>query len=212
MAPQKRMPFFCDTFVVGKLAITMQEVEIFYAKNAAEWREWLEKNHQSKQSVWLVSYKKTSGKPCINWSESVDVALCFGWIDSKKIKVDEDTAHQFFSKRKARSTWSKINKEKVERLIADGLMTSAGYDSITVAKQNGSWDLLNVVDELIIPPDLSAAFEKHQGALDYFMSLSKSVKKMMLQWLVLAKRSETRQKRIDEIAELAGQQKKPKPF
>src|SRR5690606_36234564 len=135
--------------------------------------------------------------------EAVDVALCFGWIDSKKIKIDEETSHQFFSRRKPRSTWSKINKEKVQRLIENGLMTPAGYQSIDVAKQNGSWTLLDEVEELITPKDLEKAFSKQKGSKEHFLSLSKTARKMMLQSLVLAKRPETRQKRIAEITGLA---------
>lgn len=92
--------------------IIMQEIEVFYPESNTVWREWLEKNHHSNQAVWLVFYSKSSKKKSITWNEGVDVALCFGWIDSKKIKIDEETSHQFFSKRKQQSTWSKINKEK----------------------------------------------------------------------------------------------------
>ncbi|MFA6149965.1 MAG: hypothetical protein WC716_01510 [Chitinophagaceae bacterium] len=109
--------------------------EIFYPKTKAAWRKWLEKNHETEQSVWLVFYNKASSKPTISWSESVEEALCFGWIDSKKISVDAETAHQFFSKRKAKSTWSKINKDKVEKLIEEGKMTKAGFDSIDLANK-----------------------------------------------------------------------------
>lgn len=188
----------------------MNETEVFYAKSVAAWREWLTKNHASKSSVWFVLYNKSSEKTSITWREAVDVALCFGWIDSKKIKVDSETSHQFFSKRKPKGTWSKINKDIIERLIEQGLMEAAGYESIERAKQNGSWTILDEVEELVIPNDLENAFKQHAGSKDYFLSLSKSVKKMMLQWIVLAKRPETRQKRIDEIAELAGKKMKPK--
>jgi uncharacterized protein YdeI (YjbR/CyaY-like superfamily) len=189
-----------------------QETTIFYPSTTKAWRRWLEKNHLSKQAVWVVFYRKNSGRKTITWSESVDEALCFGWIDSKKIKIDDETSHQFFSKRKAKSTWSKINKEKVERLIKSGAMTKAGYDAIDTAKQNGSWSVLDEVEELVIPKDLAAAFKKHSGSSIFFSGLSKSVKKGLLQWLVLAKRSETREKRITEIATLAAIQQKPKPF
>ncbi|GAB3499386.1 YdeI/OmpD-associated family protein [Spirosoma knui] len=186
------------------------EVEVFYPTSPADWRNWLEKNHLSSQSVWLVFYNRRSGKKSITWSEAVDVALCFGWIDSKKIKIDEETAHQFFSKRKPNSTWSKINKEKVLKLIASGQMTQVGLDVIETAKQNGSWTILDDVEELVIPDDLEEAFKKHEGFKTYFLSLSKTVRKMMLQSLVLARRPETRQKRVDEIAELTGQYLKPR--
>lgn len=190
----------------------MQEIEIFYPASLTAWRKWLEKNHLSKQSVWLVFYNKTSAKPSISWRDAVDVALCFGWIDSKKIAIDKERSHQFFSKRKAKSTWSKINKDKIEKLIDAGLMTKAGFDSIAIAKQNGSWTILDEVEELKIPTDLEKAFKAKRGSKDYFLSLSKSARKALLQWLVLAKRPETRQKRITEIAALAAQQLRPKQF
>jgi uncharacterized protein YdeI (YjbR/CyaY-like superfamily) len=188
------------------------EIAIFYPASLTAWREWLEKNHQSQQSVWLVFYKKKSKKPSVTWSEAVDAALCFGWIDSKKIKIDEETSHQFFSKRKSNSTWSKINKEKVRHLIEAGLMTEAGYKSIETAKQNGSWVILNEVEELIVPVDLENAFANNPDTRDYYLSLSKSIRKAILQWVVLAKRSDTRLRRITEIIELAKQKQKPGIF
>lgn len=187
----------------------MNETEIFYPASIAEWHKWLAENHRSKQSVWLVFYAKSSEKKSITWSEAVDVALCFGWIDSKKIKIDKETSHQYFSKRKARSTWSRINKEKVEQLISGGLMTQAGLESIETAKQNGSWTILDEVEELIIPADLETAFSNHAGSKTYFLSLSKSRKKLMLSWIVLARRQETRQKRVHEIAESMSREELP---
>jgi len=189
-----------------------KDIQIFHPASQAEWRQWLAKNHRSKQSVWLVYYAKSSEKPSITWGEAVDEALCFGWIDSKKIKIDTETSHQFFSKRKPKSTWSKINKEKVCQLIENGKMTQAGLDSIEVAQQNGSWTILDEVEELIIPDDLEKAFKSHQGSKEFFLSLSKSIRKMMLTSLALAKLPETRQKRIDEISEHAGRHKKPKQY
>lgn len=187
----------------------MNETEIFHPTSQADWRQWLDENHLSRQSVWLVFYSKLSEKPSISWSKAVDEALCYGWIDSKKIKINEEKSHQFFSKRKPQSTWSKINKQKVQNLIENGLMTQAGFNSIEVAKQNGSWTILDEVEELIIPKDLETAFKKRKGSKDFFLSLSKTIRKMILTSLVLAKRPETRQKRIDEIA---GQNKKPKQY
>ena len=188
-----------------------KEVEIFYPATRAAWRKWLETNHLSRQAVWLVFYTKKSGKSTLTWAEAMAEALCYGWIDSKKIKIDEEKAHQFFSKRKPHSTWSKVNKTHVQRLIAEGLMTAAGYQSIEIAKQNGSWTILDSVEELIIPDDLEAAFATHPTAKDFFLRLSKSARKVLLQGLVLAKRPETRQKRITELLALADQKQKPRP-
>ena len=148
----------------------------------------------------------------MTWSEAVDEALCFGWIDSKKIAVNSERSHQFFTKRKAKSTWSKINKEKIERLVKEGLMTKAGHECIERAKENGSWTILDEVEDLVVPKDFEDALDQYEGAADYFLGLSKSVKKMMLYWLVSAKRPETRRKRIDELAEHASRKTRPKQF
>ena len=115
-----------------------KETQVFYPESQVAWRKWLEENHKTEQAVWLVFYNKSSPRASISWSNAVDEALCFGWIDSKKIKIDPETSHQFFSKRKSKSTWSKINKDKVERLIEHGLMNEAGFLSIEIAKQNGA--------------------------------------------------------------------------
>jgi uncharacterized protein YdeI (YjbR/CyaY-like superfamily) len=187
-----------------------EEVKIFYPASLTDWQSWLEKNHRIEQAVWLVFYNKASGKPSITWSEAVDVALCYGWIDSKKIKACSESSHQFFSRRKPLSTWSKINKAKVEVLIARDLMTESGYQSIEIAKQNGSWTFLDDVEELLVPQDLAGKLNSNPNASAFFLALSKSVKKAILQWLVLAKRPETRQKRIDEIVDLALKNQKPK--
>jgi len=189
-----------------------KEIETISPKNRQEWREWLQENHDKKQSVWLIYYKKKSNFPTVTYSEAVDEALCFGWIDSKAKPLDEEKFMQFFSRRKAKSVWSKINKEKIERLINEGLMTKAGYHIIEIAKQNGSWTILDEAEALTIPKDLDEAFQNRPNAKNYFSGLSRSDKRNILQWLVLAKRQETRQKRISEIAELAEQNQKPKQF
>lgn len=189
-----------------------EDIPTISPKSQQEWRQWLVENHQSQQAVWLLAYKKSANKPTVTWSQTVDEALCFGWIDGIRKSIDDESFVQFLCKRKPNSGWSKINKEKVERLIAEGLMTEPGLNSIEIAKQNGSWTLLDEVEELTIPEDLENAFELNIGAKDFFLSLSKSIRKMMLQWIAFAKRPETRRKRISEIAELAAQRQKPKQF
>lgn len=184
----------------------------FCPTSRQHWRKWLQKNHVKEQAVWLVYYKIKSGKPTITWSDAVDEALCFGWIDSKAKPIDEEKYTRFFSKRKPASTWSKINKEKVERLIREGSMTPAGLKSIDVARQNGSWEILDATESLVIPKDMAKEFRTHPGSKKFFLSLSKSVRKSMLLWVTLAKRPETRQKRIKEIAVSAGKNLKPISF
>jgi uncharacterized protein YdeI (YjbR/CyaY-like superfamily) len=192
----------------------MQEntIELFYPTNQMAWRNWLEENHQSKQAVWVVFYKQSSDKPSITWSDAVDEALCFGWIDSKKIKIDHETSHQYFSKRKPKSTWSKVNKVKVEQLMEANKMTEAGLQIIEIAKKNGSWTLLDEVEALIIPEDLARELEKYPSARINFENHSKTTKKMLLQWIVLAKTTTTREKRINEIATCSEEGIKHKGF
>jgi uncharacterized protein YdeI (YjbR/CyaY-like superfamily) len=189
-----------------------QESEMFYPQSKEQWREWLQENHALKQSIWVIFYKKKTGRPILNWCEAVDEALCFGWIDSIGKPLDDERFMQFFCKRKPNSTWSKINKDKVSSLLEAGMMTAAGQYCIDVAKQNGSWTILDNVEALIIPVDLSIAFNQNPDTIFYFMDLSKSVKKAVLQWLVLAKRPETRSNRIAEVISFCIEKKVPKQF
>ena len=200
--PSPQINFLCQ----------LQIMETFYPKSKQEWRQWLVENHQAKQSIWLICYKKKAGKPSVAWSDVVDEALCFGWIDGMRKSVDEESFVQLVCKRKPKSGWSKINKEKIERLTADGLMAEAGRKSVDIAKQNSSWTLLDDVEELTIPQDLELAFENNLVAKDFFLSLSKSVRKMILQWISFAKKPETRQNRINEVVERAASKQKPKQF
>ena len=190
----------------------MKDVEDYCPRSRHDWRKWLELNHNKKEAIWLIFYKKKSPNYNLSWSESVDEALCFGWIDSVKKTIDKEKYKQYFTKRKAKSNWSKVNKNKVKILIEQGLMEEEGYKSIEIAKKNGSWSFLDEVEALVIPEDLKEEFTNHKGSIEYFDSLSKSTKKILLYWVVSAKRKETRQKRILEIAENASQKLKPKQF
>lgn len=188
------------------------EIVTFYPKSRKHWRQWLQKNHSKIQSVWLIGYKKKANVPTLTWSEAVDEALCFGWIDSLRKSIDHEKFMQYFCKRKPNSGWSKINKEKVKRLVNDGLMTQAGLAVIEVAKKNGSWTKLDGVENLKIPSGLSKEFKRLPHAKKYFQGLSRSQQKMILQWIAFAKREETKQKRIWEVVKSASQNQKPKQF
>ena len=188
----------------------MKDILEFCPKNQSEWREWLKENHITAQAVWLVLYKKSAiSYNNLGWSEAVDEALCFGWIDSVKKSIDDERYKQYFSKRKAKSNWSKVNKEKIANLIEQNLMQAQGYKSIEVAKENGSWTILDSVENLEIPKDLAASFTKHYGAKAFFNSLSNSSKKLLLYKVTSAKREATRQKRIEAIAKDMAANKKP---
>ncbi len=192
--------------------MTSKNTETFCPASVKEWRSWLSQNHISKSSIWVVFYKKNSKKPYISWSEAVDEALCFGWIDSTKKRIDDEKYMQFYSQRKPTSTWSKINKDKVKLLMEKGLMAQAGMDKVETAKQNGSWSILDAAENLTIPKDLETEFQTKPTAKDFFLSLSRSNRKSILQWIAMAKRPETRQKRIRETVDLANKNLKPKQF
>lgn len=189
-----------------------KDSDTFYPSSKDEWRLWLKNNHSTQKSVWVIFYKKKSQIPSISWSDAVDEALCFGWIDSVKKTIDTEKYKQFFSQRKPNSTWSKINKDKVDYLIAKKLMRKAGLKAVEMAKQNGSWTIFDSAENLIIPSDLEEEFKTEPSSKEYFLSLSKSSRKSILQWIILAKRAETRKGRINEIVKLASQQLKPKQF
>lgn len=191
---------------------SQKEISNYCPDSQSEWRNWLENNHKTEQAVWLVYYKKATDKASLSWSAAVDEALCFGWIDSTKKSIDSERYMQYFSKRKPKSNWSKINKEKVALLIQKGAMQKAGFESIQVAKQNGSWTFLDAIEALVLPKDLELALQNNPPALSYYKSLRKSVKKMLLYWVASAKRKETRENRISEIVENACQHQKPKQF
>jgi len=179
-------------------------VQAFYAKTQADWRQWLAENHEKEASVWLIIYKKEASASSLPHANAVDEALCFGWIDSLTIKRDEESRYQFFSKRKAKSNWSAINKNKALNMIEQGLMHPAGLKTIEIAKANGMWDALNDVENLVVPDDLKKEFETNKTANDHWGKFSRSSKKAILKWISEAKRPETRIDRVTATVKLAG--------
>jgi uncharacterized protein YdeI (YjbR/CyaY-like superfamily) len=178
-------------------------IKTFYAKSEQAWRKWLDKNHNTEKSVWLIIYKKESKTPSVYYPEAVDQALCYGWIDSKPNKRDEESYYQFFSKRNPKSKWSKVNKEKIARLLKTKQVMPAGFEMIKIAKQTGTWDALNNVDALQVPEDLQTLFNKNKTALAHWNKFPPSSKRGILEWVLNAKQAETRQKRISETVRLA---------
>ena len=166
----------------------------FHPLSRQQWRAWLEENHDRLEGVWFVYYKKSAGKPRVGYDEAVEEALCFGWIDSLPRKLDEERSKLLFTPRKARSVWSKLNKERVEKLIENNLMTEIGLKKIEAAKKDGSWDALNASDNLEIAEDLQKAFSEN--------------KKAILYWINSAKREETRRARIEKTISMAARNKR----
>jgi uncharacterized protein YdeI (YjbR/CyaY-like superfamily) len=183
----------------------LEHVELLYFKNAKEWREWLHKNHHIYTKVELVFYRVDSPFDSMRWEEAVQVAICFGWIDSTVRKLDEERRKQTFTPRKDKSVWSKLNKSYIEKLLLEGLMHESGLQKIAIAKQNGSWESLDAVEDLQIPGDLLDAFHKNKTAFDNYHNFSPSYRKSYLYWLNQAKRPETRAIRIIEIIRLCSQ-------
>ena len=183
----------------------MEEKEQLYFKNSQEWRVWLHDNHHSSKGVYLIFYKVSSEAESMRWEEAVQVAICYGWIDSTVKKLDDERRRQMFTPRKDKSVWSKLNKTYIEKLILDNLMHESGMKKIETAKQNGSWAVLDAVENLEIPEDLQAAFSKNKTAFNNYCNFSPSYRKNYLYWLNQAKRLETRTIRMAEIIKLCEQ-------
>ena len=178
-------------------------IQTYHAESRSDWRKWLEQNHDKDDSLWLIIYHKKSSVPCVGYEESVEEALCFGWVDSRTNKRDGESYYIYYCKRKPTSYWSRSNRERVERLTEQGLMTEAGQALINLAKEKGTWLKLEEIDNLLIPPDLQKEFDNNQTAYDNFMAFRGSSKKIILGWISLAKHPVTRQKRIEETVEMA---------
>ena len=169
----------------------------------ADWRAWLEANHQRAEGVWLISPRRAAGPAPFTYAEAVEEALCYGWIDGQAKTLDETRGMQWFAPRRAGSVWARSNKERVARLIAQGRMTPAGLAKIEAAQADGSWSLLESAERLEVPDDLAAALANYPDARAHFDAFPRSARFGILGWIALAKRPETRAKRIAETARLA---------
>ena len=169
----------------------------------AGWRAWLAQHHARAAGIWLVTYKKASGKPHVTYDEIVEEALCFGWIDSRSGRVDEERSKLWLAPRKRGSGWSRLNKERVARLLAAGRIEERGLAVIAAAKRDGSWNALDEIEDGIVPADLQAALTGKPSARAAWESFSPSARKGILQWVAGAKRPETRAARIAETVDLA---------
>jgi len=178
-------------------------INTLHATTRNEWRKWLDKNHQSEKSVWLIIYHKGSDIKSIYYDEAVEEAICFGWIDSIAHKRDEESKYQLFSQRKPKSNWSKANRERTEKMRTQGLMTPNGQKLIDLAKNTGTWEALVDVQNSVIPDDLQIQLNKNNTALKNFLAFPPSSKRIILEWIFNAKKEETRQKRIEETVRLA---------
>ena len=171
-----------------------------YLKTREEWRKWLEENHSKAEEIWLIYYKKPSGKSRIPYTDAVEEALCFGWIDGKIKRINDDYYIQRFTPRRPGSKWSKLNMERVQKLIKKGQMRPAGLEAFneTDAKPHLIYDNKRY-DQTVIPDDLMNALKKNDLAFDNFMNFPPSCRKLYVFWLNSAKKEETRAGRIAKI-------------
>jgi uncharacterized protein YdeI (YjbR/CyaY-like superfamily) len=185
------------------MAPTDGEPDRVHAEDRQQWRRWLAEHHGDRDGVWLVSWKKHTGRPRMTYDESVEEALAYGWVDSRPGRLDDDRTMLWFSPRKPTSAWSRPNKERVARLEAEGRMAPAGRRAVAAARANGAWERLDAVEDLVVPDDLAAAFAAHPGSRERWELFPRSARRAILEWIVQARRAETRRRRVEETAVLA---------
>lgn len=181
-----------------------------YVKDRIEWRNWLEKNHESEKEIWLIYYKKHSGKQRIPYDDAVEEALCFGWIDSLVKTIDDEKYMQKYTPRKKNSVWSKHNVIRCEKMIKERKMTTIGLEHIRQAKKNGKWQEACISKKQHeLPKDLKLALKKDKSAWENFNRFAPSYKKNYIEWVLSAKKQETINKRIQEIVKRSRLNQKP---
>jgi uncharacterized protein YdeI (YjbR/CyaY-like superfamily) len=181
---------------------------LVHVATRAEWRAWLLEHHATSTGCWAVTVRMTSlhpGEVHVSAQELNEECLCVGWIDSKPARIDDRHTGLLCTPRKPGSGWSKVNKTRLERLLAEGLVAEAGRAAIEHAKRDGSWDRLNAVDALSVPDDLGLELRRVPDALTNFEAFPPSTRRAILEWIGQAKTPATRSKRVVETAELAGQ-------
>lgn len=181
---------------------------IYHAESRAQWRSWLAANHRELRGVWLCSWRNHVDSPRCPYPEAVEEAICFGWIDSTVGIIDDERGVQLYTPRKTKSTWTRLNRQRVADMEAAGLMTDAGRRAVEAAKANGWWTILDPVEDLIEPAELAAALDRDTAARNNWNQFPPTARKAMLWWVISAARDDTRAKRIDRIVADAAQGKR----
>ncbi len=190
------------------------DAPLVQCERRAEWRAWLEANHATAASAWLVTWRPGPGHPALSYEEGVEEALCFGWVDSRGGRLDERRTKLYYAPRKPKSGWARTNKARVARLIEAGLMAPAGLAAIERAKANGAWEMLDDVENLVVPDDLRAALDAAPPAAANWAAFPPSARRGVLEWIRQARRPETRAARIAEASTLAARNERalqPRP-
>lgn len=188
---------------------TMNDLPHLLCLTQNDWEQWLEENHTSSQGVWLKHAKKAGGKQSVSYQEALEVALCFGWIDGQKNKLDDEYFLQKFTPRRKKSMWSQINREKVAKLIEDGKMREAGLREIEAAKADGRWDAAyEPASKMTVPEDVQAALDANPAAKAFFEQLNKANRYAILYRIQNVKKAETRQRKITEFIQMLAENRK----
>ena len=175
------------------------------------WRSWLEKHHRSTDGAWVARWTKASGHSSIDYDTVVEEALCFGWIDGLVHSLGDGRQAHLLTPRRPGSVWAGSNKERVERLIADGRMAEAGLAVINAAKADGSWSMQDAAEALIEPPELSAALDANAAARRHWEAFPRSPRRALIWWVMSAKRPETRERRVSHIVAEAAEGRRANP-
>jgi uncharacterized protein YdeI (YjbR/CyaY-like superfamily) len=176
---------------------------IYHALTRAQWRAWLEANHADAKGVWLCSYRSATGKPAVPYVEAVLEVLCFGWIDSTATVMDDERSLQLMTPRKPKSSWTRLNRQRVADMEAAGLMTDAGRRVVEAARASGWWTKYDPVEDLLEPADLAIALDANPPARTNWNAFPPSARKVMLWWVITAERPDTVARRIATIVEKA---------
>ncbi|UCG55944.1 MAG: YdeI/OmpD-associated family protein [Phycisphaerales bacterium] len=180
-----------------------------YVKTRDEWRDWLNQHQYKSAGIWLVFYKKHTGKPSLEYDAAVEEALCFGWIDSIIKKIDDERYVRKFTPRNPNSRWSELNKKRIKKLMRQGLMTQSGIAIVTQAKESGLWEKPDrPTISLVMPKELASALAKNKKAKKSFDQLAPTYQKHFIGWISVAKRQETKNRRVRESIALLAQGKK----
>ncbi len=178
-------------------------MKTLYVSNRKDWRDWLEKNHGSEKKIWLVYYKKHTGRPSIPYEDAVEEAICFGWIDTTVRRIDDEKYAQKYTPRRSKSKWNERNIERARKMIREKRMTEAGMRAF-----NERLDYEEVVETLDIPQDLEEALKKNRLALDNFRNFAPSYRRLYISYVKSAKKKETRKRRIERVVQQAWENKK----
>lgn len=180
-----------------------------YLRNGSEWRAWLAENHTDTAGIWLIYFKKHTGKPRVAYDEAVEEALCFGWIDSTVKRIDDERYMQQFTPRNLKSNWSMPNKKRVQKLISERKMTEAGMRLVTFAKENGLWDKVETpAPNFEFSDKILHLLESDKMAFDFYLTLAPSQQKQYKHWVMSAKKEETRLKRSNEMLDMLKRKQK----